>query len=387
MEKNEMPYWISLAHIPRWGAAKINSIVVRFIHEEKITIRDFFHLNRTQWKNVYGLADQDVADLEIAKSQLSGNAFFAETLLNEGYEIVPLNSPDYSPTLKLNLKASHSPVILYIKGNKQLLREKAVAIVGSRNAAAISLQFTDHVARLAVKQNKIIVSGFAKGVDKQALESAIKYQGQSIIVLPQGILTFSSGFKEYYREIVGGKVLVLSTFLPRAPWQKELAMARNPIIYGLANEIYVAESSEKGGTWSGVMDGLRKKRRIFVRQSDVNEQNANALLIQKGAIPVSLEGKEILENQYIELVEASSVNEQDVAYQSEDSLEKKLLAVFNGIPLTAKEILDKLHLELTSQKLTGFLKKLPQIEVIKTKKHHKFQLKNKFDGPQKTLFD
>jgi hypothetical protein len=50
--------------------------------------------------------------------------------------------------------------------------------------------------------------------------------------------------------------------------------------------------------------------------------------------------------------------------------------------LEGKEIL-----ELTSQKLTGVLKKLPQIEVIKTKKPHKFQLKNKFDGPQKTLFD
>jgi predicted Rossmann fold nucleotide-binding protein DprA/Smf involved in DNA uptake len=86
--------------------------------------------------------------------------------------------------------------------------------------------------------------------------------------------------------------LVLSTFHPKAVWSAGLAMARNPIIYGLADEIFVAESSEKGGTWSGVMDGLRKGRKIYVRKPEPNEKNANILLIQKGAIGVDYNGIE-----------------------------------------------------------------------------------------------
>ena len=147
------------------------------------------------------------------------------------------------------------------------MHEKSIAIVGSRNASDKSLEFTDNIAKLASKEYKVVVSGFAKGVDKQALDSAIKYKGQSIIVLPQGIMTFGSGFKKYYKQIVDGDVLVLSTFFPKAPWKAELAMARNPIIYGLADEIYVAESSDKGGTWSGVVDGLRKNRKILCPQT------------------------------------------------------------------------------------------------------------------------
>ncbi len=108
-------------------------------------------------------------------------------------------------------------------------------------------------------------------------------------------------------------------------------MARNPIIYGLANEIYVAESSEKGGTWAGVIDGLRKKRSIFVRQPDGYEQNANALLINKGAIAVDFDGKKI-ENHEESLV----VNEPDEPYIRKESLEEKVLAVLNGKPVTAK---------------------------------------------------
>ena len=60
--------------------------------------------------------------------------------------------------------------------------------------------------------NKVVVSGFAKGVDRQALDSAVNANGKSIIVLPQGIMTFGSGFKQYLKYIIQGKVLVMSAF-------------------------------------------------------------------------------------------------------------------------------------------------------------------------------
>ena len=394
MQIKEVPYWIALAHLPRWGAAKINALVVKFFHEEKITIEDFFHLDEAKWKSGYGLITPDVNDLLKAKSDLPNLAFLAETLLNEGYEIIPLNSPEYSPTLKSNLKTTHSPVVLYIKGNKQLMKEKSVAIVGSREASEISLKFTDNIAKLASKEYKIVVSGFAKGVDKQALDSAIKYKGQSIIVLPQGILTFTSGFKTYYKQIVDGDVLVLSSFFPKAPWQIELAMARNPVIYGLADEIYVAESSEKGGTWSGVVDGLRKKRKIYVRKPGSDEKNANNLLIQKGAVAVDFDGKEIVTgSQPVDLFEqhSSIVSEPGITElvkkETDESIEKKILSALNGNPLTAKELLIKLKIDWPSKKLTSILTKIPQIEVIKTKKTNQYKIKENFTQTQRTLFD
>jgi len=241
----ESAYWIALAHLPRWGHLKINNLIIKFYHENKLSIEDFFQLSENDWKNQYGIEYKEVEDLKKAKSELANNAFLAESLNNEGYELIPITLPEYSKTLKENLKAAHAPALLYVKGNKQIMQEKSIAIVGSRNASDKSLEFTDNIAKLASKEYKVVVSGFAKGVDKQALDSAINYKGQSIIVLPQGIMTFGSGFKKYYKQIVDGDVLVLSTFFPKAPWKAELAMARNPIIYGLASEIYVAESSDK----------------------------------------------------------------------------------------------------------------------------------------------
>lgn len=289
----EAAYWIALAHLPKWGHSKINNLIIKFYHENKISIEEFFQLSENEWKNIYQLDEKQVADLLQAKSEIPGNAFLAESLFNQGFELIPIISSEYSKTLKDNLKATYSPPVLYIKGNKKILEEKSIAIVGSRDASEIALKFTDNIAKLASKEYKVIVSGFAKGVDKQALDSAINYKGQSIIVLPQGIMTFASGFKTYYKQIIDGDVLVLSTFFPKAPWKAELAMARNPIIYGLASEIYVAGSSDKGGTWSGVIDGLRKGRKVFVRRPEADEKNANNLLIERGAIPVDFHGNEL----------------------------------------------------------------------------------------------
>jgi len=376
----EATYWIALAHLPRWGHLKINNLVIKFYHEYKLSIEDFFQLTESDWKNQYGIEYKEIEDLKKAKSELGNNAFLAESLNNEGYELIPITSPEYSKTLKENLKAAHAPALLYVKGNKQIMQEKSIAIVGSRNASDKSLEFTDNIAKLASKEYKVVVSGFAKGVDKQALDSAIIHKGQSIIVLPQGIMTFGSGFKKYYKQIVDGDVLVLSTFFPKAPWKAELAMARNPIIYGLADEIYVAESSDKGGTWSGVVDGLRKNRKIYVRKPEPNENTANNLLIQKGAIAVDFNGNPLINYKpYLAEVNQLSLNEPTVNY------ENKILDLLKTGEYAVKDIIKKLQLTWSEKKLRDYLKSKKEVETI-NKKPLRYTLKDS-TIKQKSLFD
>lgn len=376
----EAAYWIALAHLPRWGHLKINNLIIKFYHERKLSIEDFFQLSENDWENQFGLEYKEIEDLKKAKSELPNNAFLAESLNNEGYELIPIISPEYSKTLKENLKTAHAPALLYVKGNKKIMHEKSIAIVGSRSATDKSLEFTDNIAKLASKEYKVVVSGFAKGVDKQALDSAIIYKGQSIIVLPQGIMTFGSGFKKYYKQLVDGDVLVLSTFFPKTPWKVELAMARNPIIYGLADEIYVAESAEKGGTWSGVVDGLRKNRKIYVRMPEPNENTANNLLITKGAIAVDFNGIPIKDYKPVESTVLASVSkEPSVNY------ENKILEFLRTGEYAVKDILKKFQLNWTEKKLRDFLKVQKEVETI-NKKPLRFTTKDSA-VKQKSLFD
>jgi predicted Rossmann fold nucleotide-binding protein DprA/Smf involved in DNA uptake len=374
----ETAFWMTLAHeLPTWNFSnqdgwknedKMN-LVIKFYHDKKMSIEDFFGLSEESWKHDFAIDDKRIADLRQAKRSLANHAFLAENMYNNGIEVIPVISSEYSKTLKENLKKS-SPVIMYAKGNKHILNEKSVAIVGSRNASDIAMQFTDHIAQSVSKEYKVVVSGFAKGVDKQALDSSIAAKGQSIIVLPQGIMTFESGFKTYYRQIIDGNVLVISVFHPKAGWSKDLAMARNPIIYGLANEIYVAESKSstnrqgketKGGTWAGAIDGLRKRRIIYVRQPAASEQNDNHLLIQKGAIAVDFDGKA--------LTNTESSTDAGISFES------KIKEILSQGGLSAKDILSKLQSNMTPAKLTVELKKLDFVELTKDKRKNIFILK------------
>lgn len=365
MIKQELTYWVTLALITKMWTKRKNEIYVNcFKHNPQISIIELFEDSST-WEEV-GLNEIEKVQFEESRMQLANNSFLVDELMAQGYDILPITHEDYPKLLKENLKFN-APTVIYTKGNKSLLQEPSIAIVGSRSADVMSLSFTDNIAKSATKNNKVVVSGFAKGVDRQALDSAVGTNGKSIIVLPQGIMTFGSGFKQYFKHIVQGRVLVMSSFAPKAPWSVEFAMARNPIIYGIASEIFVAQSEEKGGTWSGVIDGLRKKRLIYVRYPEKNEKNANLLLIQNGASAVDISGN-ILSLSPEELKTPEQLNK--------EKLDAELIKILNSVEMiSAKEIITRLRLDWKDDKMKRYLDNKEQVEKIKIKNRIYYRLK------------
>jgi predicted Rossmann fold nucleotide-binding protein DprA/Smf involved in DNA uptake len=358
--QTDLVYWILFSHLPRWTTLKTNKLIVRIIHNQKITFEEFFNLSYNDWKQIFKLEDKEINDLEIARKELPNYSFLLEDMLNQGYELIPFNSSDYPKTLKDNLKLKFAPPLLYTKGNKSLLHDDTIAIVGSRKADSISLEFTKNIAINATKKYQCVVSGGAKGVDQTALDESIKAHGHSILVLPQGILTTSSLMKKYYKHIVEGNLLLLSTFFPKAGWSRGLAMGRNKYIYGLSKEIYVAQSDSKGGTWSGVLEGLKADRTIYIRNPNKNEKNANDLLILKGAKAIDINGN---------LLETKKLDE--------IPLDEKIKNSIKGIALTAKQIKEKINYDIDTRKFSLYLSELPFVKKEKKGSSNVFIYRNK----------
>jgi len=366
--QTDLVYWILFAHLPRWTTLKRNKLIVGIIHNQKITFEEFFNLSHDDWIEIYKLEDKEISDLEIARKELPNYSFLLEDMLSQGYELIPFNSTDYPKTLKDNLKLKLAPPLLYIKGNKSLLNDDTIAIVGSRKADSISLEFTKNIAVNATKKYQCVVSGGAKGVDQTALDESIKANGHSILVLPQGILTYSSGMQKYYKNIVEGNLLVLSAFFPKAGWSTGLAMGRNKYIYGLSKEIFVAQSDSKGGTWSGVLEGLKAGRTIYIRNPNKDEKNANDLLILKGGKAVDING---------DLVAIDKADE--------IPLDEKIKNSIRGMALTAKEIKERINYDIDTRKFSFYLSELPFIQKEKKGNFNVFMYKN--ENIQLSLFD
>lgn len=305
MQENELTYWMAFTEsgtfpnessISYW---KRNELIADFFTKKGKTVGDFME-DETMWDAIGAdgnriLDEAGKQSLRNAKTRLPNYAMKLDEMTREGYVIVPITDVRFPKKLKDYCKFK-TPTILYAKGNMAMLEQSMTAIVGSRKASQISLDFTERVARKAVSDGKVVVSGFAKGVDQMASASAINAGGATVVVLPQGIRKSGSVFKQLYGAMNEGRVLCVSLCPPDMPWSVGLAMERNAYIYGLADEIYAAESDSHGGTWEGVRKGLHDGAKVYVRQPEPGEKCANGELIRQGAIAVDGNGNKISDN-------------------------------------------------------------------------------------------
>ena len=97
-----------------------------------------------------------------------------------------INSDNYPERLR---NIYDPPKKLYVLGNFKRLREKSIAIVGSRKATEYGKKVAFQISQELTKENINIVSGLAIGIDTYAHLGAISIQNQAstIAVLGSGI--------------------------------------------------------------------------------------------------------------------------------------------------------------------------------------------------------
>ena len=135
----------------------------------------------------------------LSKKELEKNEFLNETqikiILDEGHrksitkyieymnknkiEMISILDKEYPQKLK---EIYDPPIVLYIKGNKDILNRISVAIIGSRNCSEYGMITAKKFAYELANNNIIIVSGLAKGIDKYAHIGTLHLENRTIAV-------------------------------------------------------------------------------------------------------------------------------------------------------------------------------------------------------------
>jgi len=199
-----------------------------------------------------------------------------------GLWVMTRSDADYPSRLKKRLKLE-APPVLFGCGNRQLLDQGGVAVVGSRAARAEDLNFTSRLGAEIAAQGFSVVSGGAPGVDETAMLGALEKDGTAIGVLAENLLRAALSAK--YRQGLMSKNLVLvSPFNPEAPFNVGNAMARNKYIYCLADAgVVIATSKESGGTWAGAIEDLKNGWVPLWVKEHGDPDSGNAALVERGA--------------------------------------------------------------------------------------------------------
>ena len=171
-----------------------------------------------------------------------------------------------------------SPGCLWARGDRGLLQEPCVALVGSRELREENWKFAVEVGRQAALQGYVLVSGNARGADRTAQESCLAHGGKVISVVAD----------ELWKQPVREHVLYLSEEDYEEGFSAQRALSRNRVIHALGLKTFVAQASLKtGGTWDGTVKNLRFGWSPVYGFQDGS--GAMELLQQMGLWPVNME--------------------------------------------------------------------------------------------------
>jgi predicted Rossmann fold nucleotide-binding protein DprA/Smf involved in DNA uptake len=186
---------------------------------------------------------------------------------NRSITVIGRADEAYPKRFKQRLK-HQAPPLLYACGNLELLNLPALAVVGSRATPEALLQQTTQLGERAALADVVIASGAAKGVDEAAMLGALQSGGTAIGVVADSLEKISA--KPIWRQaLIEGRLLLLSAEPPSARFQVWRAMARNKLIYALADAALVMSSAKNtGGTWEGAEEQLTKFRSCAIYVAD-----------------------------------------------------------------------------------------------------------------------
>lgn len=179
-----------------------------------------------------------------------------------------------------------SPKILYAVGNLEILKRKCIAIVGSRTPSNYGKEVAEKLAYNLAKQNIIIVSGLAKGIDSFAHIGAIKAKGKTVAVLAHGLdMIYPRENLDLAREIVKTGGAVLSEYKIGITPKKENFPKRNRIISGLSEGVIVVEAKERSGSLITANFALEQGRNLYAVPGNILSKNSTGTnkLISCGA--------------------------------------------------------------------------------------------------------
>ncbi|MGA2262143.1 MAG: DNA-processing protein DprA [Acidobacteriota bacterium] len=177
------------------------------------------------------------------------------------------------------------PLILYCRGQVEVLDLPGLAIVGTRRPTFYGLQMAQGLAFDLGKRDLVIVSGLARGVDAAAHRGCLEAKGRTVAVLGCGIdVVYPREHRQLTQMIVESGTL-LSEFPPGTSPAPQNFPVRNRIISGMSLGTVIVEASEYSGSLITARLAMEQNREVFAVPGNLTSPQSFGpnYLIKQGA--------------------------------------------------------------------------------------------------------
>ena len=287
-------YWIALERVSGVGPAHLKEIYST-ISGAGVSLSDIFGLTEDEMKNEFNFTLKTLSSIKTAIDILPAVTEEYQKIIDAGIDVTPFYSTAY-PDRVHRILGSSIPPILYSYGNLKILNKKGAAILGESNVSSRGEFISYMAAKELVSHEITVISGLARGADITAHRSALEYGGDTIAMLPYGILNLNipEMIKPVYDE---ARFLAVSGFYPEDAADKFNAFIRNKTICALSYAVFIVESPESGGIFEAAKSAHTLKVPLYTVEYSEYPESAlgnKKILAELEAFPVR--GKKTADN-------------------------------------------------------------------------------------------
>lgn len=184
------------------------------------------------------------------------------------------------------LKLKNPPQKIYIMGNRKLLNNESVVVVGSRDSTLYGEKNAKIISKELSQNGITIVSGLAKGIDSVAHKNAMCEKGKTIAVI-------GSGFNHIYpeeniglvNEILRNGGTIVSEYSPDTEANLKKFPKRNILIAALGKCTIVVEAKARSGSGITARQTMLQEKPVFCLPGRIGDKTGKGTnnLIKNGA--------------------------------------------------------------------------------------------------------
>jgi DNA processing protein len=345
----DLAAWLRLTSIPGIGGESQRKLLAAFGLPEAI-----FSAGRLATRSVIG----ERADLlfDFDPSQIIDRSI--EWASQPGQHILTLADKSYPKAL---LEIADPPNVLYIRGNPDLLQQRGLAMVGSRNATPQGLQTAENFARALAGKGLCIIGGLALGIDAAAHRGALSAGGNTVAVIGTGADRIYPARNKELALAIAEHGAIVSEF----PLGTQSIAANFPrryrIIAGLSRGVLVVEAAPESGSLITARLAGEQGREVFAIPGSIHSP------VSRGCHKLIKQGAKLVETASDVLEELGNFPSPPIAAEN-TSIEKEhpLLCALGHDPCTLDDLAkftgqsaDQLLTDLLLLELSGQITPLP----------------------------
>ena len=269
----QLKYWFALLRTPGIGSKTFLKILQSYQPEQLFT-----QSNATLTS--LGLKTKSIEYIKSPDWSIIDNDLL--WLNQPENDVITIGDPLYPPQLK---EIDSPPSLLFIRGNKKLLSQPQISIVGSRNPSPLGKQIAIDFAQTLAQHGFTITSGLALGIDAASHQGALNVAGHTIAVAGTGLdRVYPARNKQLATEIANTGALI-SEFPPGTAAKANHFPRRNRIISGLCIGLLVVEAAKQSGSLITARLALEANREVFAIPGSIHNPLARGCnsLIKQGA--------------------------------------------------------------------------------------------------------